>query len=85
LEQVPLRRRPDAHQTGAPWPARNGGQLGRAVSRPFVAVNNLFDKRYVGSVTINGFDRVANAPRGIEPAPGINVYAGAEVGWRALR
>jgi hypothetical protein len=47
----------------------HGGQLGRAVARPFVAVNNLFDQRYVGSVTINGFDRVANAPRVIEPAP----------------
>ncbi len=60
------------------------GELGRAVARPFVAVNNLFDKRYIGSVTINGFDRVANVPRVIEPAPGINVYVGAEVGWRAL-
>lgn len=38
------------------------GNLGRAVIRPFAAVNNLFDKQYVGSVTINGFDRVVNAP-----------------------
>jgi outer membrane receptor protein involved in Fe transport len=48
-------------------------------------VNNLFDKQYVGSVTINGFDRLANAPRVLEPAPGINFYVGAQVGWRALR
>jgi len=61
------------------------GELGRAVVRPFVAVNNLFDKQYVGSVTINGFDRLANAPRVLEPAPGINFYVGAELGWRALR
>jgi iron complex outermembrane receptor protein len=61
------------------------GRLGRAVFRPFAAVNNLFDKQYVGSVTINGFDRVVNAPRVLEPAPGINFYVGAEVGWRALR
>jgi outer membrane receptor protein involved in Fe transport len=61
------------------------GELGRAVVRPFVAVNNLFDKQYVGSVTINGFDRLANAPRVLEPAPGINFYVGAQVGWRALR
>jgi iron complex outermembrane receptor protein len=60
------------------------GQLGEAVFRPFAAVNNLFDKQYVGSVTINGFDRVVNAPRVLEPAPGINFYVGAEVGWRAL-
>jgi len=60
------------------------GDLGRAVVRPFVAVNNLFDKQYVGSVTINGFDRLVNAPRVLEPAPGINFYVGAEVGWRAL-
>jgi len=59
------------------------GELGRAVVRPFVAVNNLFDKQYVGSVTINGFDRLANAPRVLEPAPGINFYVGAQVGWRA--
>ncbi len=61
------------------------GESGRAVVRPFAGVNNLFDKAYVGSVTINGFDRLANAPRVIEPAPGINVYVGAEVGWRAQR
>ena len=59
------------------------GVLGRAVAGPSVAVNNLFDKRYIGSVTINCFDRVANAPRVIEPAPGITFYVGAEVGWRA--
>ncbi len=58
------------------------GETGSAVVRPFVGVNNLFDKAYVGSVTINGFDGLANAPRVIEPAPGINVYVGAELGWR---
>ena len=58
------------------------GETRRAVIRPFVGVNNLFDKAYVGSVTINGFDRVVNAPRVLEPAPGINVYVGAELGWR---
>jgi iron complex outermembrane receptor protein len=59
------------------------GERGSAIIRPFVGLNNLFDKAYVGSVTINGFDRVVNAPRVIEPAPGINVYVGAELGWRA--
>ena len=58
------------------------GETGRAVIRPFVGINNLFDKAYVGSVTINGFDRVVNAPRVLEPAPGLNVYLGAELGWR---
>ncbi len=58
------------------------GEMGSAVVRPFVGVNNLFDKAYVGSVTINGFDGLANAPRVIEPAPGINLYVGAELGWR---
>jgi iron complex outermembrane receptor protein len=43
---------------------------------PFVAVNNLFDRRYVGSVNINGaFGRV------LEPAPGRNAYLGIEIGW----
>jgi iron complex outermembrane recepter protein len=58
------------------------GEMGSAVVRPFAGVNNLFDKAYVGSVTINGFDVLAGAPRVIEPAPGINVYVGAELGWR---
>jgi iron complex outermembrane receptor protein len=58
------------------------GEMGSAVVRPFVGVNNLFDKAYVGSVTVNGFDVLANAPRVIEPAPRINVYVGAELGWR---
>ena len=58
------------------------GETGKALIRPFAGVNNLFDKRYVGSVTINGFDVLANAPRVLEPAPRINVYVGAELGWR---
>jgi iron complex outermembrane receptor protein len=58
------------------------GERGSAVIRPFAGVNNLFDKAYVASVTINGFDVLANAPRVIEPAPGLNVYLGAEIGWR---
>ena len=53
--------------------------------RPFVAVNNLFEKQYVGSVTIDGFDRLANAPRVLEPAPGTNFYVGAQVGLRVQR
>ncbi|HEX2451040.1 MAG TPA: TonB-dependent receptor [Gemmatimonadales bacterium] len=58
------------------------GESGSAVVRPFAGINNLFDKGYIASVTINGFDRVVNAPRVLEPAPGINVYVGAELGWR---
>jgi iron complex outermembrane receptor protein len=44
---------------------------------PFVVVNNLFDRTYVGSVTINGF-----GGRVLEPSPGRNAYVGAEIGWR---
>jgi iron complex outermembrane receptor protein len=58
------------------------GDLGRAAVRPFIGVNNLFDKAYIASVTINGFDAVVQAPRVIEPAPGRSVYVGAELGWR---
>lgn len=48
----------------------------RMTFEPFVAVNNLFDRRYVGSVNINGaFGRV------LEPAPGRNAYLGIEIGW----
>lgn len=43
---------------------------------PFGAINNLFDKRYVGSVNLNGtFGRI------LEPAPGRNGYVGMEVSW----
>ncbi|HEV8358175.1 MAG TPA: TonB-dependent receptor [Gemmatimonadales bacterium] len=43
---------------------------------PFGAVLNLFDRRYVGSVNINGaFGRV------LEPAPGRNALVGLELGW----
>ena len=43
---------------------------------PFAAVQNVFDRRYVGSVNINGaFGRV------LEPAPGRNGYLGVEIGW----
>ncbi len=44
---------------------------------PFLGVNNLWDRRYIGSVTLNGV-----AGRVIEPAPRRVVYLGAEVGYR---
>lgn len=54
--------------------------LGRLGLTPFAGLNNLFDRRYVSSVVINGaFGRV------LEPAPGRNLYVGVEVrgGWGA--
>ena len=42
--------------------------------RPFVAVQNAFDQRYVGSVTVNGV-----GGRVLEPAPGRTAYAGFAV------
>ena len=42
--------------------------------RPFVAVQNAFDQRYVGSVTVNGV-----GGRVLEPAPGRTAYAGISV------
>jgi iron complex outermembrane recepter protein len=47
---------------------------------PFAAMNNLFDKKYIGSVNLNGaFGRV------LEPAPGRNGYLGMEVSWASAR
>jgi len=47
---------------------------------PFGGINNLFNRRYVGSVVVNGaFGRV------LEPAPGRNAYVGAEVRWGTSR
>lgn len=55
----------------ASWAGRlRGLSLG-----PFVAVQNAFGRRYVGSVTINGF-----GGRVFEPAPGRNVWVGVELG-----
>ena len=51
--------------------------LGAVRLSPFGAVNNLFDRRYVGSVNINGF-----GGRVLEPAPGRNTYLGLEISWR---
>lgn len=52
--------------------AWNGG-MGRSVLLPFAGINNVFDRSYVGSVTVNGFNG-----RVFEPAPGRNVYVGLE-------
>ncbi len=63
----------------APWTTlgvRAGwqGLVGGAPVAPFVAVNNLFDRRYVSSVVIN-----ATGGRYFEPAPGRNVYVGLSI------
>jgi iron complex outermembrane receptor protein len=50
------------------------GRVGRTQLQPFVGINNLFDKEYVGSVVIN-----AARGRYYEPAPGRNVYFGMSV------
>lgn len=56
------------------WEGRAGG----AWLRPFLGINNLFDRDYVGSFTVNGtFGRV------FETAPGRNYYLGGEIGWAA--
>jgi iron complex outermembrane receptor protein len=56
------------------WEGRAGG----AWVRPFIGVNNLWDRSYVGSFTLNGtFGRV------FETAPGRNWYLGGEIGWAA--
>jgi iron complex outermembrane receptor protein len=49
---------------------------GAAELAPFGAIENLFDRRYVGSVTINGF-----GGRVLEPAAARQAYAGLEVRW----
>ena len=52
---------------------------GACISAPFLGVNNLWDRRYVGSVTLNGL-----GGRVFEPAPRRIIYFGAEIGYRAL-
>jgi len=74
-----------AKATGAPEGFGNGvtnlrlswdQPVGSGRIAPFLGVNNLWDKQYVGSVVINGVNG-----RVFEPAPRLNVYAGAEIGW----
>lgn len=49
------------------------GRVGDVIVSPFVALQNLADRDYVGSVTINGFNG-----RVFEPAPGRHLVAGFE-------
>lgn len=51
------------------------GRVGGLALDPFLAVANLFDRRYVGSVVIN-----ASSGRYYEPAPRRNIYLGVSVG-----
>jgi iron complex outermembrane receptor protein len=54
------------------------GRVGQMEIAPFVGVDNLWDRRYVGSVTLNGV-----GGRVLEPAPGRVVYIGTEIGYAA--
>ena len=53
------------------------GDVGLLQLNPFLGVNNLWDRRYVGSVTLNGI-----GGRVFEPAPRRVIYLGAEIGYR---
>jgi iron complex outermembrane receptor protein len=54
------------------------GRAGQMEIGPFIGVNNLWDRQYVGSVTLNGV-----GGRVFEPAPRRVIYFGAEVGYAA--
>jgi iron complex outermembrane receptor protein len=54
------------------------GQVGQVLMAPFFGVNNLWDRRYVGSVTLNGI-----GGRVFEPAPQRTIYLGTEIGYSA--
>lgn len=51
------------------------GSLGERSAEPFLAITNLFDKDYVGSVTLNGA-----GGRALEPAAGRAIYVGLTLG-----
>jgi iron complex outermembrane receptor protein len=55
------------------------GEVGSLQLGPFLGVNNLWNRRYVGSVTLNGV-----GGRVFEPAPLRIIYFGAEIGYRAV-
>ena len=52
------------------------GDVGTLNLSPFVGINNLWDRQYVSSVTINGV-----GGRDWEPAPRRVIYLGAEIGY----
>jgi len=52
------------------------GEAGSLALGPFLGLNNLWDRRYVASVTLNGL-----GGRVIEPAPRRVLYLGAEIGY----
>src|SRR4051812_833946 len=54
------------------------GETGAVEITPFLGVNNLWDRRYVGSVTLNGV-----GGRDYEPAPRRIIYVGTEIGYSA--
>ncbi|HEY3012030.1 MAG TPA: TonB-dependent receptor [Gemmatimonadales bacterium] len=54
------------------------GRSGQMEIAPFLGVNNLWDRRYVGSVTLNGI-----GGRVYEPAPRRVIYVGTEIGYGA--
>ena len=54
------------------------GDLGTVQLSPFLGLNNLWDRRYIGSVTLNGA-----VGRVLEPAPRRVLYVGTEIGYRA--
>jgi iron complex outermembrane receptor protein len=55
-----------------------GGQTGQMEIAPFIGINNLWDRRYVGAVTLNGV-----GGRVFEPAPRRVIYVGTEIGYAA--
>jgi iron complex outermembrane receptor protein len=54
------------------------GRIGQMEIGPFLGINNLLNRRYIGSVTLNGV-----GGRVVEPAPRRVVYLGAEIGYAA--
>ncbi len=56
------------------------GRAGQMEIAPFLGVNNLWDRRYVGSVTLNGV-----GGRVFEPAPRRVIYVGTEIGYAAAQ
>ncbi len=54
------------------------GEAGEMRIAPFLGLNNLWDRRYVASVTLNGV-----GGRVFEPAPRRVIYVGTEIGYRA--
>lgn len=72
---------PGYHTFGASVSTSRGFRVGNAVARPFLSVDNLADKRFIGSAFVNP-DVVNGVPVAFEPGAGRSFTLSVSIGSR---